>query len=130
SFIGNAYSTPGEVCLAIICACFPTVRPLFRHVVQATHSRLIHSSSSSLSSRDRHRLYAKQDRSSNDQPWLTHEKPYAVDGRGSHDPGRSAMALPASQAVAFSDSKSQPDIECGLASSRINVQKEVVLARD
>ncbi|MCJ1373901.1 hypothetical protein MMC20_005131 [Loxospora ochrophaea] len=40
SFIGDAYSTPGEVCLAIICACAPTWRPLSRLVLDKARSYL------------------------------------------------------------------------------------------
>lgn len=58
SFIGDAYSTPAEVCLAIICACFPTVRPLFRHIITATQSRFGNSSYSLAST---HRLKQRGD---------------------------------------------------------------------
>ena len=39
SFIGDGYSTPAEVCLAIICAYLPTVSPFIRRIITATQSR-------------------------------------------------------------------------------------------
>ena len=40
SFIGDAYSTAAEVCLAIICASAPTWRPLFRRTLETTRAHL------------------------------------------------------------------------------------------
>lgn len=38
TFIGTAYSTPGEVTLAIFCSCAPTWRPLSRRLVEIARS--------------------------------------------------------------------------------------------
>ncbi|MCJ1240094.1 hypothetical protein MMC14_008094 [Varicellaria rhodocarpa] len=40
SFIGDAYSTAAEVCLAIICASAPTWRPLFRRTLEISRAPL------------------------------------------------------------------------------------------